>query len=115
MSFASNNKYAVCLSGALSMLPVSNPPARATELNANAIMEKMPAEERASYIAGVVEGVAFGRYLAGGKKVEILNCIYDWFAGKPSAYDTIYAAFGRYGDFTPGAIIWELSKKKCGD
>ncbi len=101
MSFASNNKYAVCLSGALSMLPVSNPPARATELNA--------------YIAGVVEGVAFGRYLAGGKKVEILNCIYDWFAGKPSAYDTIYAAFGRYGDFTPGAIIWELSKKKCGD
>ncbi|WP_395664436.1 hypothetical protein [Methylocella sp.] len=96
MSFTSQNKYAACLSSALAILSVMTSSAGATDVTANAVMEKMPADERAPYIAGVVEGVAFGRYLAGGKKVEILDCIYDWFTGKPNAYDTIYVAFGRY-------------------
>lgn len=115
MSFISHNKYAACLSGVLVIIPVMISSVGATDVTAKAVMQKMPIAERAPYIAGVVEGVAFARYLASGKKVEALDCVYDWFTGKPETLGTIIAAFDRYGDFTPGAIIWELVKKKCGE
>jgi hypothetical protein len=78
-------------------------------------MDKMEAGQRASYVAGVVEGLAYARYARDGKKIESMECIYDWFYEKPDTLNLIYAAFGRYPDFTPGAIIGALVNKSCGD
>jgi hypothetical protein len=110
---ASNSAFYI--SAALAIFPMATPATAASEVTARAVMEKMDAGQRAPFIAGVVEGVAFARYMRDGKKVESLNCVYDWFMDKPETLNVIYAAFGRYPDFTPGAIVWELAKKSCGD
>lgn len=78
-------------------------------------MEKMQAGDRYPYIAGVIEGLAYARYERDGKKIEGMECIYDWFYEKPETINLIYAAFGRYSEFTPGAIIGALVNKSCGD
>lgn len=82
-------------------------------------MQKMKSEERFPYIAGVVEGLAYARYLRDGKQPAGMTCIYDWFYkgkdGKSSDDNitTIYAAFGRYPDYPPAAIVEVLLDKAC--
>lgn len=74
----------------------------------------MPVAERAAYLSGVIEGLAFARYAADGKSMEGMACIYDWFYDGDRALRKIYAAFERYPEHTPGAVIAALVKRKCG-
>ncbi|QGN00175.1 hypothetical protein [Methylocystis parvus] len=88
----------------------------ANDFAAKTVMEKMQASERYPYIAGVVEGLTYSRFARDGKKTEGMGCIYGWFYDKPETLDLIYAAFGQYPQYTAGAIISALAKKKaCGD
>jgi hypothetical protein len=98
----------------LALLPLAGP-AAATDFTAGVVMEKMEAEQRYPYIAGVVEGLAYARFSRDGKKTEGMKCIYDWFYEKPETLKLIYASFGQFPGYTPGAIIGALVKKKCGD
>lgn len=102
------------ISAILALLPFTGP-AAATDLTASVVMEKMEAGQRSSYVAGVVEGLAYARFSRDGKKTEGMKCIYDWFYEKPETLKLIYAAFGQYPGYTPGAIIGALAKKSCGD
>ena len=92
----------------------------ATEFDAGVVMEKMTANERAPYIQGVIEGLAFAQYqrdnlhLEGdAKTVADMKCVYDWFYQKPHTLDLIYAAFGKYPNHTPATIISSLLKQSC--
>ncbi|MGE3829505.1 MAG: hypothetical protein AB7F76_00805 [Parvibaculaceae bacterium] len=79
-------------------------------------MENMQPGERYTFIAGIVEGIAFHRYTAGNKDADAMHCVYDWFYKGHNGHDTIdviYAAFGEYPDYPPAAIIAALSKRKC--
>lgn len=114
MSHRHARKRTGYISTFLSLLPLTGP-AGATDLTAKAVMEKMEAEQRTPYIAGVVEGLAYARYARDDKKTEGMKCIYDWFYEKPDTLNLIYAAFGRYPEYTPGAIIGALARKSCGD
>lgn len=94
--------------------------ARAESFNAGVVMEKMSANERAPYIQGVIEGLAFARYQRDNQHVEGdakvvtgMKCIYNWFYEKPSTLDVIYVAFKKYPDYTPAAIISSLIKQSC--
>ena len=78
-------------------------------------MAKMDGKERFAFVAGVVEGLAMARYVRDGKKPDGMKCIYDWFYKEPKTIDLIYAAFGRYPDHLPGAIIGALANRKCGN
>ena len=91
-------------------LPVA---ANATDFTAKVVMEQMTEEQRYSYLAGVVEGLAYARYAKDGKQADGMNCIYDWFYSNPKVTDLIYAAFGQYPDYTPGAVVSALAKRKC--
>lgn len=102
------------LSSALAFVS-ANPAWAKNDFTAKAVMEKMKVEERYPYIAGVVEGLAYARYVRDDKKTAGMECIYDWFYEKPGTLDMIYAALGRYGDFPPGAIIAGLAKQNCGE
>ena len=94
--------------------------AEATEFDAGVVMQKMPVDQRAWDVQGVVGGLAFSRYerdnppVEGGAKVVTgMNCIYDWFYEKPRTIDLIYAAFGKFPSYTPAAIIHNLVKQTC--
>ncbi len=89
--------------------------AAANDFTARKIMKEMNGEERYSYIAGVVEGLAVARYMKDGKQKAGMECIYDWFYDDKQTLDTIYVAFGNYADYPPGSIIDVLAKQKCGE
>lgn len=109
-----SSKYARIVPAALATLCLAAP-AEATDFSAKAVMEKMQANERFPYIAGVIEGLAYSRFVRDGKKTEGMGCIYDWFYEKHETINLIYAAFGQYPDYTPAAVINALAKKACGD
>lgn len=88
-------------------------PASSTEFTARVVMEKMTAEERYSYLAGIVEGLAYARYASDGKTRAGMQCIYSWFYDDRKTADLIEAAFAQYPDYTPGAVVAVLAKRKC--
>jgi hypothetical protein len=83
-------------------------------LDAKAVMNKMGHEERGGYLAGIVEGLAYARYVVDGKQTNGMNCIYDWFYKDETSLPSIIDAFDKFPDHYPGAIMAALVKKKCG-
>lgn len=96
-------------------LPLAAVPMKvgATDLTAGVVMEKMSAEERNAYLAGVAEGLAYARYLDDGKKTDGMRCIYEWFY-KDGTRVKIHDAFERFSDYLPGAVMAAMVEKECG-
>ncbi len=90
------------MSGAVISAVVGIAPSYARDLSANAMMGKMDADDHYPFIAGMIEGIAFHRYTIGNKDSAGMNCIYDWFYEDKDALDTIYAALGKFPDYTNG-------------
>ena len=79
-------------------------------------MQEMTNEQRASYISGIIEGLAYARFQADGKQEEGMSCIYDWYyRSGDGAMRLILQTFDRYGDYPPGAVLWVLTKRQCGE
>lgn len=86
------------------------------DLSKHKMMSRMTPEERYSFIAGIVEGIAYHRYTAGDKDSAAMNCVYDWFykgSDGERTIDVIYAAFGKYPDYPPAAVVAALANRKC--
>ena len=102
------------LASALALLPTV---ALATNMSAGVVMDKMSSDQRFSFIAGIVEGLATSRYVADGKKIQGMKCIFEWFFGKGdgdvTTVETIYAAFKRYPDYPPGTVVDVMARKAC--
>lgn len=94
---------------------------RGTPMTAGLIMQKMPVRERFSYIAGIVEGLAYSRFrkdtqAKGGKDTGGMKCIYDWFyADNTKRMDVIEAAFRKYAEHYPATLLAAMVKKECGE
>lgn len=92
--------------------------AEVPDLSSHGLLSKMTPEERYSFVAGVVEGVAFHRYTIGNKDKAAMECVYDWFYEKHDGQrtiDLIYVAFGKFPDYPPAAVVAALAKRKCGE
>jgi peptidoglycan/LPS O-acetylase OafA/YrhL len=89
-------------------------PVSAAELTAGKIMSDMPARERYSFIAGIVEGLAYTRYQKDGKQPQGMKCIYDWFYADVKIMTDIEQVFTKYADYPPGAVIAVMVEDKCG-
>jgi hypothetical protein len=88
--------------------------AGATDFTAGIVMEKMNEKERYTYLAGVVEGLAYARYAKDGKKTDGMKCIYDWFYDSKGTVAKIESAFQRFNDYLPGAVLAAMVEKECG-
>ena len=87
-----------------------------TYYSANLVMEKMSDGEKFTYISGVVEGLAYGRYLKDGKTLEGMTCIHNWFYAGGNRQEQIVLAFEEFGDkHSPGVIIWSMTREECGE
>ncbi|GAB5470459.1 MAG: hypothetical protein Kilf2KO_34890 [Rhodospirillales bacterium] len=95
-------------------------PAHADDITAGSVLERMNADERFFFMAGIVEGLAYARYKADGNQTEGMGCIYDWFYRQgtfkdaPMARLQIEEAFARYPNHTPGAVVGALTILRCG-
>lgn len=103
------------------MLATGAAPSHATEMTAGVIMKEMPTRERAAYVMGIVEGLAYARFrkdteAAGAKTVTGMRCIYDWlYKDTKAGFDRIEAAFSKFPDHFPSTLLATMLKKECGE
>ena len=84
--------------------------------NAGDIMNKMSSDERNGYIAGVVEGLAYSRWLRDRPNSDGMKCVYDWFYdSKDKEKLEMYDWFERHPDKHVGPLMFVLIKKECGE
>ncbi|WP_299971719.1 hypothetical protein [uncultured Roseobacter sp.] len=83
-------------------------PAQAKDLNAGAVLFDIEPSDRFPFISGIIEGLGYARFRADGNTTDGMACIYHWL------YDNILAAFAKFQDRTPGAIIAALVQRRCG-
>ena len=89
--------------------------AQANNLNAGFVLNEMNKDQRVSYIAGVIEGLAYSRFLRDKPNEKGMNCVYDWYyKGKAEQMKNIRAWFGRHPDKPVGVLLYVLIKKDCG-
>lgn len=84
-----------------------------TELTAGVVMEEMEAAERYTYIAGIIEGLAYARYVRDGQDAAGMECIYGWFYDQDGAVEQIYVAFQEFPEYLPGAVTSVLLNRVC--
>ncbi len=90
---------------------------QAQNLDAGFVLNKMNADQQVSYIAGVVEGMAYSRYLRDKPSEDGMNCIYQWYAnntGSGEKSKNVDALFSRHPDKPVGVLLYVLMKKECG-
>ncbi|CTQ58135.1 hypothetical protein LA5095_01947 [Roseibium album] len=81
------------------------------------VLDKMSAEQSASYINGVVEGLAYARWLKDRPDQTGMRCIYDWNYGEDSEVNTqrLLTWFEQQPDKPVGALVHVMIKKDCGE
>ena len=90
--------------------------AYASNFNAGVVMNKMTAEQRTSYIMGLVDGLAYSRWQHDKPSEVGMKCIYDWYFQDNAALwkNTLAPTFERYKGRPATAILYVLTKKECG-
>ncbi|WP_299500463.1 hypothetical protein [uncultured Roseobacter sp.] len=76
---------------------------------------EMEPNARFPFISGIVEGLAQARVRSDGGDTKMTGCIYHWFYEEDKSYDNILAAFARFQDRAPGAIVDALIRRRCGE
>ena len=89
------------------------PAADAKDFTTGVVMTEMEPSERYTFVAGVIEGLAYARFAADGKTPEGMGCIYDWFYETGNAMETIELTFIRYDTHLPGAVLAAMIQKRC--
>lgn len=102
----------ITLAAALISLPMAEP---ATAQTAGDVMTKMTAEQRVSYINGVIEGLAISRWLQDKPDSTGMKCIYDWRYENPkkNSYEILTKWLENNPKHAPGGLIYLLLKREC--
>jgi len=85
-------------------------------LTADDVLNKMPPKESTSYINGVIEGLAYSRWLRDKPSTDSMNCVYKWhYDGGAESYKKTLSWMNRHLDKPVGALLHVLAKKECGE
>ena len=88
----------------------------ALALTAADVLNKMNQDEQNGYIAGIIEGLAYSRWLLDRPDETGMNCIYDWYYnGKIEKHRKINAWLERHLDKPVGTLLYVLTKTECGE
>lgn len=111
--------------GVAGVLFASNVPVYAndnpgTPMTAGAVVEKLSADEFFLYVSGMIEGLAYARFLkdsaaAGEKSQDGMVCMQDWYLKTPANIVKADATFRKYADYPPAVVIAAMIKKECGE
>ena len=91
-------------------------PAQARDLNAGFVLNEMNAGEQVAYVSGVIEGLAYARFLRDRPDESGMNCVYDWYGkDKKTRWLLIRKWLARHADKPVGPLLYILIRKECGD
>lgn len=84
--------------------------------SAGDVLNKMEPDQSASYINGVVEGLAFARWVKDKPDKTGMQCIYDWYyrSDTETNFKTVMSWLERHPDKPVGGLMYVLIKKECG-
>ncbi len=100
----------------ISSLFVSPVQAQQQNFNAGFVLNGMTSDQQVSYIAGIIEGLAFARWLKDEKEMEGMRCVYNWYyENSLEKWEQIEAFFGEHPDRKPGPLIYILVRSECGE
>ena len=103
------------MTGWVILLITMGSPNVASGQTAGDVLDRMAAEQQASYIAGVVEGLAYGRFLRDRPDETGMQCIYDWYYDSGAEkWGEIEQWFRRHADKPVGALLHVLIGRECG-
>ncbi|MEP2987309.1 MAG: hypothetical protein ABJP08_29075 [Roseibium sp.] len=95
----------------LGAVPIS---ASAGGLKASEVLEMMDTKELGAYTAGLVEGLAYARYVQDGKvEDQGMKCILDWYYDGGKTAQKVTLAYHKFSDHTANAIVGALVERAC--
>ena len=111
-----NNVIAMVFASGLSALAVLDvTPVNAEPMTAGSVLKKMSSAELNAYLTGIVEGLAYARYEKEGKKTDGgMRCIYQWYYNNNDTLRNIFAAFQKFPNYQPNAVMAAMIKQQCG-
>mgnify|MGYP006870807291 FL=1 len=77
------------------------------------LLRSMNDEQQYYFVSGVVAGLSTARYVKDGNDTGSA-CIDRWFYDTKGVREKIHAAFARFGDRSPSAILYAMAAKECG-
>lgn len=91
-------------------------PGAAQALTADDVLNKMDSTQQHSFIAGVVGGFAYSRFLQDRPDKTGMKCIYDWYYGSgQTKWPRIETWFARHLDKPAEPLLYVLIKRECGE
>jgi len=88
----------------------------AAALTADDVLNRMNAEQQASYIAGVVGGLAYSRFLRDRPDTVGMSCINDWYYGSGTdKWVQIETWFSRHLEQQVEPLLYVLIRRECGE
>jgi len=92
-------------------------PPLAQAQSAGDLINKMTPEQSASFIGGVVEGLAFARWNKDKPDDTGMKCIYDWKYGESASVNAqrLNEWLERNPDKPIGVLVHTLIKRDCGE
>ncbi len=97
------------------MLGVASP-AQAEKLNAGFVLNNMGAKEKVGYISGVIEGLAYSRFLRDRPNEDGMICINRWInKDGTKRWKKMEALFARHADKSVSVLLYVLIKGECGE
>jgi hypothetical protein len=90
---------------------------QANALTVAEIRENLSAEEQTHYVAGVVEGLAFARWIADDRDATGMNCIWSWYLGSDTQarFNQQMTMFDRHPDQQVSTLMYALIREECGE
>ena len=103
---------AILLTGGMTLS--SGGPAQA--LTADDVLNKMNTDHQTSYVAGVIGGLAYSRFLRDKPDQSGMDCIYRWYYGSGSEkWTQIETWFSRHLEKEAEPLLYVLVKRECGE
>lgn len=109
----SKSKVICSIIGSMMMFSSFVPSAHA--LTAGDVFSKLGKKQQYSYVAGVVEGLGYARFLRDKPNETGSTCIYNWFyKGGGERWDEIKKWFEKHNEKSAPTVLNAMVRKSCG-
>ncbi len=89
--------------------------AQSENLDAGFVLNKMETKEQTFYVTGIIQGLAYARFLRDRPNEEGYKCMSEWLnKGRKAHWRKILTLFERHREKPPAVLLNVLIRKDCG-
>jgi len=86
----------------------------AAALTADDVLNKMTGDERFAYVSGLVDGLAYARWLSDKPDETGMQCIHNWYyQGGEERSNLVHQWFSRHLNKPADALLYVFIKREC--